>query len=218
MLRLRGCVFLVSLLMILVVGAGCGSDDPDPLVPVDAGLPFPGSEDQLMANFVTAYEDMDIDSYRDLLHPDYKMILQPTTVASYPDLGPDLDRDEELRSAGRMFAGEPVTDPDGVSIPATGSISVDVLAQQGAWAVSLPDDAIPNTRFGNFEVIFRWDRPGFASMMVSGTVRFYVAGRDSLHEGSPRIYWQLLGVLDLTDSFRKGSELDNWGSVKALWR
>ena len=179
--------------------------------------PFPGSEDQAMANLVAIQQAMDFDSYRELIHPNYMMILQPETQQEFPDLGPTLDRTEELRIAERMFAGEPVTDPDNVLVPGIGGITFQFFEQQGAWAVSAPTDVIPNTRNALFDVSLLFDRPGYTTLRVDGQAKFYVAGRDTVYDGENRILWQIVGVWDLTGSV-KSTEVVSWGSVKALFR
>jgi len=196
-------LLLLVAFVLLIAPAGCifspddGDDDqikPGP----ESQLPFAGSEDLLMTNFRTVYEDMDFNSYRDMLHPDYKMILQPSTTTLYPDVGTSLDLEEDLRITERMFSGEPLTDPNGELVPGISSISFDQLEQQGTWATSPSNDVIPNARFGLFEVIFRFERPGHSTLMVQGQIKFYVAGRDSFHEGADRTYWQIIGQQDLT--------------------
>ncbi len=196
-------LLLLAALFLLIVPAGCifspdGGDDTGGGEPPAPAIPFAGSEDQLMLNFRTVYEDMDFNSYRDMLHPDFLTILQSSTVELYPDVGPTLDLEEELRIAERMFSGEPQINPDGDPVPGISSISFDQLEQQGSWATSPANDVIPNARFGLFEVVFRFERPGFSTLMVTGSIKFYVAGRDSFYNGQDRTYWQMIGQQDLT--------------------
>jgi len=54
-------------------------------------------------------------------------------------------------------------------------------------------------------------------MLAEGQVRFYVTSRDSLHEGTNKQYYQMIGQVDLTGSF-KVVESDNFGSIKAIYR
>jgi hypothetical protein len=94
-MKRHGTVRLLALLTLfsLPFFTGCGADDPvtpDP-GPATAGLPFPGTENQLMANFRTTYEEMTVDTMADLLHADFTTILQPSTVQEFPDVVTTLD-------------------------------------------------------------------------------------------------------------------------------
>jgi hypothetical protein len=183
----------------------------------EPGLPFPGTENQLMANFRTTYEDMNVDTMADLLHADFITILQNSTIQEFPDVGTTLDLTEELRIAERMFSGQPVTDPDGDLVQAVSIISFNIFEQQGTWADSQPNDVIPNARFALFDVTFLFGRPGASTLKVEGQIKFYVAGRDSVVGGLTKTYWQMIGQQDLTNS-GKAVESNSWGSVKALFR
>jgi len=116
-----------------------------------------------------------------------------------------------------MLSGQPVMDPDGDLIPGIAAISVELMEQQGDWAHSLFGDPLVDAQVGLFDVVFSLDRAGVASLRVQGQVRFFVVGRDSLHEGVERTYWQMIGQEDLT-SETKGSVMTPWGSIKASFR
>jgi hypothetical protein len=200
-------LFLLGVLALLVAPAGCIFSPDDGEEGGGGGgqdqIPFAGTEDQLMANFRTAYEDMDYNIFKDMLHPDYITLLQESTQQEFPDVGPTLDVAEELRIHQRMFAGQPVTDPDGVLVPGISSINFGTYEQQGTWATSPPNDVIPNARFSLYQVIFEFDRPGYSTLKVEGQIKFYVAGRDSFHNGANRTYWQMIGQQDLTNSTKE---------------
>ncbi len=185
---------------------------------VSLQLPFPDSPDQLMANFQTIYETMDVDEYLKIMHPDFLTILQDATSQEFPDVGTTLDVNEELRIHERMFSGEAVTDPDGYLVPGVRNISFNVLWPLDAWSLSPPNDIIPNAEWAPFEVVFLFDRgQNFSTLKVTGTIKFYVTSRDSLHEGTTKQYYQMIGQVDLTSGY-KGIEESIWGSVKALFR
>jgi len=197
-------LLLLMAFILLLAPAGCifspddGDDTGTPTPGTD--IPFAGSEDILMTNFRTAYENMDFDTYRDLLHPDFITILQTSTQEEFPDVGATLDLSEELRIAERMFTGDPVNDPNGNLVPGISSISFQNFDQDVTWADSQPSDVIPNARFALYQVVFLFDRPGFSTLRVEGQIKFYVSGRDSLHAGRNQTYWQMVGQQDLTDS------------------
>ena len=68
-------------------------------------LPFPGSPQQVMQNFMTVYETMDVGEYLQIMHPDFLTILQAETIQDFPDVGPTLDWYEEQNIHKRMFLG-----------------------------------------------------------------------------------------------------------------
>lgn len=183
----------------------------------DPGLPFTGSEDQLMQNFRTTYEDMNFDTMAELLHSDFITILQSSTIQEFPDVGTTLDLAEELRIAERMFSGQPVTDPDGALVQAISQIGFLIFEQQGTWATTPPTDVIPDARSALFDVIILFERPGASTLKVEGAIKFYAVGRDSFHDGSMQTYWQMVGQQDLTNG-GKAVETSVWGTVKALFR
>lgn len=183
-----------------------------------SGLPFPGSADQLMANFMTTYETMDAEEYLLLMDPGFQMILQSQTIEEFPDVGTALDHTQESRIHRRLFSGEAVTDPDGNLIPGVLAISFSRFRAQGAWAVSPEEGLFPDTEWALFEVEIFLDRgQTYSTLKVDGMIKFHVTSRDSLHEGSMREYYQMAGQVDLTNGF-KSVENNPWGSVKALWR
>ena len=202
----------------LMTGLLCSCEDDDDicrlLPPQTLTLPFAGSEDQLMANLQTSYEDMDYNQYRKLLHRDFEMYLLPSTQEAFPLVGPTLDLAEELLIHQRMFGGDPLVDSDGNVLPGISTISFQSFEKVVAWDVSPPTDIFPNTRFSLYDVTILWDRPGFSTWKVEGSVKFYVAGRDSLHDGVASTYWRMIGMQDLT-LYSKTFEGNSWGSLKA---
>ncbi len=189
---------------LLVATTGCifspdddPGDDPPPPPPV---LPFPGSPDVLMANFQTIYETMNYEEYRKIMHPDFLTILQEETIIDFPDVGTTLDVNEELRIHERMFSGDSLEDPDGNLVPGVNNISFSNFRALDAWIVSPGDDIIPNAEWAPFDVDFLFDRgEGFSTLKVEGTIKFYVASRDSMHEGTVQKYYQMRGQVDLTN-------------------
>ena len=195
---------LLAAFTLLIAPAGCiFSPEEDPgggPPPVSKELLFPGSPDALMENFQTIYETLDFDEYRNIMHPDYLTILQASTTEEYPDVGTTLDVNEELRIHERMFSGEDVTDPQGDLVPGVLNISFDNFRALDAWTMSPADDIIPNAESAPFEVEFLFDRgQEYTTLSVTGTIKFYVTSRDSLHLGNAMQYYQMIGQLDLTN-------------------
>ena len=196
---------LLAAFALLIAPAGCifspDDDTGDKPTPKPVELPFPGSPDVLMQNFQTIYETRDFDEYRKIMHPDFLTILQDETIQDFPDVGETLDVNEELRIHERMFSGEAVTDPNGNLVPGVANISFSRFINLTTWAVSPPTDIIPNAEWALYDVEFLFDRgQTFSTLKVEGTIKFYVTSRDSMHLGSLRQYYQMIGQVDLTSS------------------
>jgi hypothetical protein len=206
---------------LLLVSAGCSEDEksivgpgPDPL----SDLPFPGSPDVVMQNFQTIYETRDYDEFKLIMAPGFETILQQSTILGFPDVGETLDLNEELRIHQRMFSGDPVTDPNGDLVPGVANISFSRFINLETWADSAPTDPIPNSKWALYDVEFLFDRgQTFSTLIVEGTIKFYVTSRDSLHQGTMQQYHQMIRQVDLTSGGWK-SERTCWGTVKALYR
>lgn len=193
---------LAGLALLLVTQAGCifsPEDDPDPVVPPPATLPFPGTPEQLMKNFETIYETMDIEGYRHLLHPDYLTILKESTTADFPEVGTTLDITEEFRIHERMFSGQSGTNADGSTSNPISSIEFDEPDQETNWETSPGDDPIPNAEAALFNVRFLFHRAGDTSLEVKGRIKFYITARDSLYQGVVKPYYQMIGQWDFTE-------------------
>lgn len=214
--------------------AAAGYEAPAPLtlqVPADStvtftgtyqelGPPFPDTADKLMQNFQTMYESMDLAQFEKMMHPQHITILQQSTIDNFPDVGPTLDMTEERRIHERMFSGHDVTDPDGVLVPGIASIAFQAFSRQGTWAVSPPDDQIPDTEFALYDVIMRFDRgQSYSTLVPYGAIKVYVTHRDSTAHGVTRPYYQLRGQMDLTqDTKVSATSAVTWGELKALFR
>ena len=219
-----GVWLLVLMFAILLVASGCSDEEAPPLTPVteviipNSSLPVPGSPEQLMANFQVIYETRDSDEYKLILDPAFETILQRFTTNEFPDVGTTLDVTEELRIHERMFSGEDVTDPQGELVPGVLNISFSTFQASEAWTMMPPGDTFPNAEWAPFDVVFLFDRgQAYLPLNVTGTIKFYVTSRDSLHQGETKQYYQMIGQVDLTN-LDKGIGPISWGSVKALFR
>ncbi len=181
-------------------------------------LPFPDSPQQVMENFMAAYETQDVVEYLMIMHPDFQTILQQETMDEFPDVGPTLDRYEEQNIHKHMFSGLTLSDPNGDLVPGISDIAFGVFQQQTPWEDSPNDDIIPNAMYSLYQVEILLDRgQTFSTLSVQGMIKFYVVSREFEHEGSIRHYFQMIGQVDLTGD-GKSEETLNWGSVKALFR
>ena len=201
---IRKSALLLGLVALLVAPAGCIFSPSE-----DGGgggggggiteLPFPGTPDLLMTNFKTIYENMDIDGYRNLLHPDYLTILKNSTTTEFPEVGESLDYTEEVRIATNMFSGASGHDAHGILTFPISSIAFQDPEQLTSWEMSPPDDPIPNALSALFNVLFEFSRAGDTTLQVTGQIKFYITSRDSLYQGANKPYYQMIGQWDLTN-------------------
>jgi hypothetical protein len=204
-------------LLALLAMAGCGGSDPAQPAP-QAGLPFPDTANKLMANFRTAYVTRDYTAFADLLTPDYETVLQPGTIARFPDVGDMLEATEEYRIHERMFSGQALIDPLGANVPAVHSIEFTVFEPIGGWTPAMDSSMFPGAESRLYDVVIVLDRGQAESQLeVHGNIQFFVTHSDSTADGVTRPYYRLRGQVDLTFD-GKGVESSAWGSVKALFR
>jgi len=193
---------LLSLgILLWVGGTGCifspdddggGGDIPPP-----PELPFPDSEDQLMANFKAVYERMDINLYGQLLHTDYKFKYLPEDVENLNLPDAFHNRDDEVGIMTNIFSQQPVTNSRGELQAAITAVTVSVLDPQTVWEDSTDPD-FPNSRRRLYSVNLEFTRQTDNTIIVQGQQEFFVTSRDSLHNGIPKQYWQLVGQIDQT--------------------
>jgi hypothetical protein len=123
-----------------------------------------------------------------------------------------------------MFRRQDLFDPNYNLVPAITSIQVTTFQRVGIWSQSPGNDQIPNAWNALFSLQVIFNRgPSFSPMMTAGNMRFYMTVRDSTALGETHPYYQLAGVVDLTDAVAmgpadKGSESSSWGSIHALFR
>lgn len=207
------------MLAALTVLVGCVHEDPFIPPAGTPGLPFPDTPDQLMQNFRTAYETMDITEITRLMDPTFVTILQQVTTTRFPAVGPTLDVLEETRIHERMFSKQSVVDPVGLTVPGIQTINFQTFECVDTWAPSLWTDPIPNTTCARYDVTILFDRGGsFAEVKARGMIKFYVMQRDSVVAGVDRPYYRMVGQLDLTQDSGKASQTTAWGTVKAFFR
>ncbi|MGD9546777.1 MAG: hypothetical protein AB7V45_04415 [Candidatus Krumholzibacteriia bacterium] len=212
---LTGLVILAALLTLV----SCSDDDPVTPTPEPTGssLPFPDSPEQLMANFVAAYEAMDAEEIGYLLAPEFQLFLKDATVGDFPVLGPTLDRDEMAVFHDRMFAGESGRDALGNLTNPISSIELMEPVQLTDWGPTLSGDHLQGVPSALFEVFLYFLRAGDKTLQVQGQIRFFLSEQDSLHQGVVRPCFRLAGLADFTES-TKADETVAYGSVLALFR
>ncbi|NCQ33714.1 hypothetical protein GW813_01295 [bacterium] len=199
---IRKSVLMLGLVGLLVVPTGCIFSPPgdnNPIIDIKPTLVFPDTPAKLMANFKTIYENMDYNAYQTLLHPDYLTILQASTTSDFPEVGTTLDYTEEMDIANHMFSGAAGHDSKGDLTTPISSITLQEPTQLTSWETSPGDDPIPNAESALFDVYFEFSRAGDKTLKVTGQIKFYITSHDSLHQGSMKPYYQMIGQYDLTN-------------------
>jgi len=210
-------VFLLLFLLTTICLVGACGDEDTPLVVPPATPPGYASADLMIAAFKQAYEDMDASILQNVIHEDYQMFLQQSTIQEFPRVGPILDRAEELRIAERMFSGTPLIDPDGALVQAISSVSVALFEQQTAWTEIGPGLDFAGEQMALFDVTFIFDRPGSSSLKIIGVLKIMAAARDTTIGGTEHTYWQMIGQQDLSNGTKIGVENTAWGELKAMF-
>ena len=201
-----GILFFVALL-----GAfGCSDDDPaDPALEAEPEF-LATTPDSLASLFRIAYQEMQIDDFTALLHPDFEMILLADTLEDWgwPE-GYTFDRAEMVSIHENIFLGQVGEDRDGNLIQPIGSIEVPLLWLDGEWGPILEDDlnfADFEGMWGLFEVNFQFYNAAASHRhSVQQQVKFYVA--PVVENGTTR--YELLGINGLP-LYRKTEQI-NWG-------
>ena len=201
----------------MMILAGC-SDEDDPVKVVPDPPIGPGSADELVTQFLAAYEAMDVDNYLALLDPEFLMVLQDETVDEFPDVGTTLDFTQEERIHQRMFSGESVTDPNGDFVPGVQTIVFSRITALAAWSPSDDLDRFPDTVWTTYEVVIMFYRgQEFSTLKVTGMVKIYARAHEVMVDAEEKTYYLMAGMVDWTGT-GKGTEVISWGSVKALFR
>lgn len=216
----RTTLLLALLLLAVLLLAGCSDDattpDPDP---EPEGYPFAASEDQAMANFKRAYEEMNRDVYVDVVLDDPFTFVFADGSPYAPTSG--WDRGAEVSSITRLFAGEVGYDTvQGVPKPGVREVDFRTLVRLTDWDdVALDDPDFPGARRALFQVEVRFwlITDHLATLTLDGQQLFYVTDAEETAGGTTRTRWRLCGQKELTAEV-KGNENVTWGQFKSLYR
>jgi hypothetical protein len=222
MTRASGSIIVAVLacVALLAIG-GCDKGEPPcpPPPPIQqTGLPFPDTPDRLVANFKTAYANMDLNAYRDEVLADaYDFVLLPETVMAFGLPDGTFDHTDELAIAAKMFSGHPNEAGRVVS-----EVEIRVFQPQSDWLPVAETDStfggIPGALVRNYDVLIYFDMEGEFRHEVQGMQIFCVVADTVMHEGAPTPRYRLRGQIDLTTVGReKPAEDASWGEVKALF-
>lgn len=195
---------LATLAFLVIATGGCifspDSDTGGGGPPVTDPYPFPGTEDQLMANFKKSYDDMERNVYvDDVLNDEFYFVF--TEGSPYAPTS-RWDRGAEVESVTRMFAGNGGYDTvQGVPKPGVGDVEFRTLIRLTPWEdVPLTDPDFPGARRALYEVeiVFVLIAEQSSTITVSGQQLFYVTDEQVEVDGVTKTRWRLYGQKDLT--------------------
>ncbi len=179
-------------------------------------IPFPDSEDQLMMNFKQAHTARNYEMYEQALHQNFKFVFLPSDVENLGLPCNYFPRTADLAAMANLLSGEPIQNSQGVQVSAVTQISFQVLDPVSAWEESGNPD-FPASRKRLYNVHLALSRLADTTIIIQGQQEFYAASRDSLHEGTERPYWELVGQVELTSRSPRATEQASWGSTKYLY-
>lgn len=208
MARFVGIVALTALTGALVSGCLFTTEGN---TPVDAPYPLRSSPDSLMAQFVWAYENMDLEAYLDCMADSLVFYLDPDEVECHPDLEPGYwSKAVEETIHSRMFD------------EATGASSIALqLTTTGIDTVSVPDK-------GGRGVGWEYTKAVDLRLHVGGTWTYWAAhpsvfvireDPDDVGPNGETLYeireWREDRYWQRGD---RREEMSSWGAIKFLYR
>jgi len=205
----------------LVLTTGC-KDDNTVTPPPDPKPVIIDDPDQLMQFFLTSYNEMDFDLYTALLHPDFRMMILPSTVNDWaggdaPLAYPYFTRDETLAIHANIFSGNAGQTPLGSPVPPVATIDVDVLQKDGIWELiseADPEFAGQDGYWVAFNVLLYFNNPDNHRFEISQVIEFYVAPIDVAGQES----WHLLGIRGLDSNKILATENTHYCGLLSLYR
>ncbi len=161
--------------------------------------PFPGTPDQVMENFRTAYSTRDLDFYNEVLHADYRFYFTQEDVLSGAVPTEFWGKAEEMEATENIFSGNAYQSPDGGSEAGVSAITFSQLDQTVDWQPVGPEDPdFPSTQWASFTVAIDFERTGDTTIQVRGQQLFWVSCDTVVVDGLRKAYYQVRGQRDYT--------------------
>ncbi|MFT5315252.1 MAG: hypothetical protein ACI9UK_001084 [Candidatus Krumholzibacteriia bacterium] len=210
----RICTGLVlSVFLLGMVGCSDGETIVD-LPPIPQVY---GSTTELVEAYIKAYETPDTMTLAKVLDPDFNFMLNQETRVEFPDVGAFFNHADEVRIAGRLFSGDPVTTPGGNHVPGVSGITVAEFQIKEDWAFLGAGPETSNDYRATFAIELWIARPGFIDFMVKGELIIDARAWSSENKGEGDLSWKIVGIVDNTFDQKKGNEFVSMGSLKALY-
>ncbi len=201
----RQITFLTVLLAFIALFSltGCIFSPDDDTGPPPGNEPpeyeFPDTKEKVLDNFKIAYEEMDINGYRDCLHPDFKFVFTTEDQVQFQIPNEYWERAEDLGAMERTFSGNSHTNDLGTQ-PGMQSISVSNWRIAGVWQQESENHTyFPESYRGLYEILMIYRVVGGEHTLTIPTIQlFYVEPVEELQDdGTTRTRWYIIGQEDL---------------------
>jgi hypothetical protein len=176
--------------------------------------------DEMVADFVSAYQQRNFELYDATLHDDFLFEFAPEDAA-LPEIPASLDRAQELAIAFRQFSGQPSMGIDGPIPPITG---IDLLLTPLETQWTPADGELQGTVFRTYRANMVVRFAGGFLLVVRGDQRLYAQAVDVPAAGAEAavVYqlraWQEFGISVAASTprerTRSTSEDATWGQFK----
>ncbi len=189
-------LMLAGVLTLLLGGSGCIFDPNDEGGGGGGGggevYEKPTDRDILMANFEKSYENLNLEEYDKVLHPDYLFVPLPDDLEDLGLVaGQYVLKAQEMAITEKIFSGS----ASGSGGPGITGIDVVTLDQSTTWEDST-NPLFPSSKEALFEVEIHFNHAD-GYYRVKGQQRFWVVNVPE-NDGSP--HWYLRGQQDFTTS------------------
>ena len=115
---MKRCGYLIMMIATAaMLAAGCSDDDPVQPETDPAPAPVATTPDSLMSLYRIAVEEMEIQGFVDLFHPDFRMAVSEWEGSTGKLPTDHMTRDETVLAAANMFGGKSVVNWQGDSLP-----------------------------------------------------------------------------------------------------
>ena len=209
--NLKAAITFLSVTTVCMTG--CGNDDP--AAPVQPVYHFPSTENQLMDNFKNAYAQMNYEAYGEALHDEFNFVFQAYDIHQMHLPVSYINKSVDLEIHQNIFSGENVDGINGIA-SAISEIEFAELTKLDEWQ-DVSEGELQGTRQCLYNVKVFFNRPGDFTIQVQGRTHFYVSAKDSVYNGEPSLYWQIIRWVDLTDHNKVAGEEVTWGVVRAMY-
>ena len=182
---------------------GCfDSGDPVDTDPLPDPYPFAATQDLLMTNFRTAYDQMNIEEYRNALHEDFRFIFAEGTTIQPNGF---FTREQDLLSTTHMFNGEQGMSETGEIKPGVRDVDFRLLQRLSPeWEdVPVTDPDFPGATRAVFDVelVFNLNDDANSTITVESQQIFYAMPVPEVQiDSSIRQRFYLIGQTDLNSN------------------
>ncbi|MCP4798580.1 MAG: hypothetical protein GY893_01360 [bacterium] len=159
----------------------------------------PYTKEQVLTNLKIAYEEMDINGYRDCLHPDYKFLFIPEEGDQLGIPNGYFERAEDLEVMERTFSGNSHTTEEGTQ-PGLQSISISGWDIAGVWQQeSANHPYFPGAYRALYNIYMMYSEIGGEhTLTIESEQLFYVEPVEELQDdGTTRTHWYIIGQQDI---------------------